>query len=195
MDNIIKNEKSALTESTSTINGTQTTYIRHTNDAYYVDYSIVGKNSKDDFKELYNSNLILSCDTECFSDYWSFIFKRIGDELNIDFSHIPQIRYNPLNKVYIFECFDDNDCKAFAKFYDGFILNNKTIMYFYNSDGYDKPMLNVLLNLVANKQTNILTKIRKMNDFIIKYRLNYDKFTKAYWKNFFTDKRNYIDAY
>jgi hypothetical protein len=47
MDNIIKNEKSALAESTNTINGIQKTHIRHTNDTYYVDYSIVGKNSKD----------------------------------------------------------------------------------------------------------------------------------------------------
>ena len=49
MDNIIKNEKSALTESTHyiNINGIQKTHIRHTNDTYYVDYSIVGKNSKD----------------------------------------------------------------------------------------------------------------------------------------------------
>ena len=145
------------------------------------------------FKELYKKNLVLSCDTECFPDYWNFIFKRIGEDLTTDFSNIPQIRYNPDRKVYIFECWNDNDCRVFASFYKKFILNNKAIMYFYNSTGYDKPMINILLNLVATKQTNILPKLRKANDYIIKYKINYKLYSQVYWSNFFKDDRKYID--
>lgn len=145
------------------------------------------------FNDLYQENLILSCDTECFPDYWSFIFKRIGKELSTDFTNYPQVRYNKETKVYIFECYNDNDCIKFKEFYDTFILKNKAITYYYNSTGYDKPMINVLLNLVANNKTNILFKMRKMNDYIIKYKVNYKLFTQMYWSNFFKDDRKYID--
>ena len=145
------------------------------------------------FKDLYVKNLVLSCDTECFPDYWNFIFKRIGEDLTTDFSKIPQIRYNPKTKVYIFECFNDEDCQAFNSFYKKFVLKNNAIMYFYNSTGYDKPMINILLNLVSNKKTNILPKLRKANDYIIKYKINYKLYSQKYWENFFKDDRKYID--
>ena len=145
------------------------------------------------FKDLYNTNMILSCDTECFPDYWNFIFKRIGNPLKFKQELPKQIKYNPETGVYIFECWNDEDCILFAKFYNDFILGKDSIMYFYNSDGYDKPMINVLLNLVANKETNILLKLRKMNDLIIKYGFRFKEFSRDYWQNFFKDQRKYID--
>lgn len=151
-----------------------------------------GRLIDNDFKELFKQNLVLSCDTECFPDYWSFIFKRIGNYLKTDFSNYQQIKYNPDTKVYIFECWNDNDCIRFAQFYKNFILKNKAVCYFYNSDGYDKPMINIHLNLVKNKQTNILKKLRTANDYIIKNKMNYKLFTHKYWENFFKDQRKHI---
>lgn len=153
-----------------------------------------GKSIDNKFEELYCKNLILSCDTECFPDYWNFIFKRIGQELNVEFSNYKQIRYNPKTQVYIFECWNDNDCREFADFYKKFILRNKAIMYFYNSTGYDQPMINIMLNLALNSNTtNILKKLRQANDYIIKNKVNYRLFYKKYWQNFFKDNRKRID--
>lgn len=146
-----------------------------------------------EFKDLYKQNLVLSNDTECFPDYWCFIFKRIGQDLSTDFTQYPQIRFNSETGVYIFECWNDIDCYYFKGFYDKFILKNKSVGYYYNSTGYDSPMLNIILNLAGNKETNILMKLRKANDYIIKYRVNYKLVRTLYWKNFFQDDRKYID--
>jgi hypothetical protein len=152
-----------------------------------------GKSIDNNFKELYRKNLILSCDTECFHDYWSFIFKRIGHDLNQPFSNYKQIRYNPKTQVYIFECWNDNDCKEFSKFYKKFILDNKATMYFYNSTGYDEPMINICRNLAENNQINILRKLRQANDYIIRNKVNYGLFAKKHWDNFFKDDRQRLD--
>ena len=145
------------------------------------------------YQDLFSKNYVLSCDTECFPDYWNFIFKRIGKPLQFKNLNIPQLSYDSEKQVYIFECWNDEDCRQFSNFYNQFILKSDATMYFYNSTGYDKPMINVMLNLVANKETGILLKLRKMNDYIIKYKLNYKLFTQNYWQNFFKDDRKYID--
>lgn len=139
-----------------------------------------------EFNEIYTEKLILSCDIENLEDYFNFIFKRIGGEdIQTDLcKKYKQIRYNPENKTYIFECYTDKDIIAFANFYRNFIIKNESICYYYNSTGYDKPILNILLELVDRNETDLNFKLRRANDYIIYKKIRFKLFRSAYWENF-----------
>lgn len=126
--------------------------------------------------DLFNKNRILICDTEVLQDYFSFQFKR----LDIDTKELQHPNIKVVDNVYIFECFNDNDCISFKDFYNKNILKSNTYLYFYNKS-YDIGVLNTLLNLADKKATDILTKVRNVSDYIILHNLNYKRVTGAYW--------------
>jgi hypothetical protein len=101
----------------------------------------------------------LIVDTECLNDYWSF-----------------QYRNEEMEETKIIECFNDNDV---INFYNEVLKNITRPMYIYAID-YDSTMINVLCKLVEKKETNILRKLRNINNLIMKG-FNYFQLNRYFW--------------
>lgn len=109
----------------------------------------------------YNLKYLIA-DCECLSDYFSLQLK------------------NENSTVHTIECFNDEDV---YKLYS--VLEKITRpMYFYMID-YDKAILNALCKLVEKNNTDILKKLRSVNDYIIQQKVNYFRLNREFWSNHF----------
>ena len=120
----------------------------------------------ENFKPTYNI-----VDTECLVDYFSF-----------------QYRTTEMEKAMCISCRNDEDI---FKLYNT-LCNAQLPMYFYSID-YDPVMINGLFKFVENGATNIIPKLRELNDEIIVNKLNYNKVNREFWCNGYFGKSNDFD--
>lgn len=111
-----------------------------------------------DFKLKY-----LIADTECLSDYFSFQCKNESND-----------------KIYIYECYNDNDIRELYQ-----LLSVSTRPQYYYSIDYDKVMLNALCKMVEKNYTDIIPKLREINDLIIQQKLNYFRLNRSFWCDYY----------
>lgn len=123
------------------------------------------------FEDVFKKIKIMSCDTEILNDYFSFGFKVLGPKRRK--LEIENLKFYGDNK-YIYECKNDSDCIKFASFYSEKLKNN-TVQIYYNSQ-FDEAMIDTLLNMVSNKEVNIIKQMRLTADLICSG-------NEPYWKN------------
>lgn len=112
----------------------------------------------------------LIADIECLEDYFSL-----------------QLKSEDMTNVMIFECYND---KNIQNLYSQVLCKISRPMYVYSID-YDKVMLNTVCKLVESNITNLNYHLRKVNDYIIKHKLNYFRLNTEFWcNNYFKFKQN-----
>jgi hypothetical protein len=91
-----------------------------------------------------------------------------------------QWRNENMEESKMIECKTDEDC---YKFYNNLKKANRA-MYCY-SINYDKTMLNALCKFVEKGITDIPTKLRRVNDYLIMGELNYFRINTEFWCNYY----------
>ena len=91
-----------------------------------------------------------------------------------------QWRNENMEESKMIECKSDKDC---YRFYNNLKKANRS-MYCY-SINYDKTMLNALCKFVEKGITDIPTKLRRVNDYLIMGELNYFRINREFWCNYY----------
>ena len=91
-----------------------------------------------------------------------------------------QWRNENMDNEKMLECRSDEDC---YRFYSNLKKANRS-MYCY-SINYDKAMLNALCKFVEKRITDIPTKLRRVNDYLIMGQLNYFRINREFWCNYY----------
>ena len=98
-------------------------------------------------------------DTEVLEDYFSI-----------------QLKNESMDKTEVYECYNDDDI---INVYN--LLKAATRpMYAYSID-YDKVIINCLCKFVEKGTTNIVYHLRKISDYMIKYKINYFRLNREFW--------------
>lgn len=105
----------------------------------------------------------LIADVECLSDYFSLQCK---NELS--------------DNIYVYECYNDEDIHRLYN-----LLEQSTRPQYYYSIDYDKVILNALCKLVEKGHTNIIPKLRQINDYIIQKKINYFQLNRSFWCDYY----------
>jgi hypothetical protein len=91
-----------------------------------------------------------------------------------------QWRNENMDNEKMLECRSDEDC---YRFYSNLKKANRS-MYCY-SINYDKAMLNALCKFVEKGITDIPTKLRRVNDYLIMGQLNYFRINREFWCTYY----------
>lgn len=105
----------------------------------------------------------LIIDLECINGYFSF-----------------QYRNEVMSKAKAIQCINDDDI---YNLYENVICKITRPMYAYSID-YDKVMLQALCKMIENKETDLIMKLRKFNNYLMK-NINYFLLNRHFWCDYY----------